>query len=68
MFNMSDSSLKFESTEKSSTFLFKNNSLDSVALNQLDILPKQNRVGKLTFLLSALNLKVSFPTIISIII
>ena len=35
--------------------------LDSVALNPSDLLPKQNRVGKLTFLLSALNLIISFP-------
>ena len=35
--------------EKSYTFPFKDTSLDSVALNPSDILPRQNRVGKLTF-------------------
>ena len=39
---------------------FKDTSLDSVALNPLKILPRQNWVGKLTFLLSALNLKIYF--------
>ena len=58
MFNMSDFSI--ELTEKSYTFLFKDTSLDSIALNSLDILPKQNCVGKLTFLLSASNLKTFF--------
>ena len=38
-------------------------SLDSVALNSSDIIPKQYRAGKLTFLLSALNLTISFPLI-----
>ena len=37
-----------------------NTSLESVALNSLDMLPRQNCVAKLTFLLSSLNLKVSF--------
>ena len=46
MFNMSDLSID--------AFL------DSVALNLSYILPKQNRVGKITFLLSALNLIISF--------
>ena len=35
--------------EKSYTFRFKDTSLDSVALKSLDILPRQNWVGKLTF-------------------
>ena len=38
---------------KSHTFRFKDTSLDSVALDPSDILPKPNRVGKLTFLLPA---------------
>ena len=61
MFNMSDLSIEWYSTEKSCAFPFKATSLDSVALNPSDILPKQNRVGKLTFLLSALNLIIYFP-------
>ena len=61
MFNMSDLSVELKLTEKSYTFSFKDISSDSVALNPLDILPKQNWVGKLTFLLSALNLKIYFP-------
>ena len=61
MFNMSDLSIELWSTEKSYTFPFKNTSVDTVALNPSDIRPKQNQVGKLTFLLSALNLIISFP-------
>ena len=61
MFNMPDSSIELESTEKPSTSPFKDNSLDSLVLNPLDILPRQNWAKKLTFLLSALNLKSSFP-------
>ena len=38
----------------------KDTSLDSLALNPLDVLPKQNGVGKLSFLFSALNLKIYF--------
>ena len=53
---MSYLSIELYSTEKSSTFSFKDTSLDSVFPNPLDIIPKQNRVGKLTILLSALNL------------
>ena len=53
MLNMSDLLIEFSSTEKSYTFPFKGTSLDSVALNPLDILPRQNCVGKLTFLLLA---------------
>ena len=44
MFDMSDLSIELWSTEKSYTFLFKDTSVDSVALNQSDIFPKQNRV------------------------
>ena len=44
----------------SCTLPFKDTSLDSVALNPLVILSKQNRVGKLPFLLSAVDLKISF--------
>ena len=61
MFNMSDLSIELQSTEKSYTFLFIDTSLDSVALNPSDVLPKQNQTGKLTFLLPALNLIISFP-------
>ena len=42
MFNISDLSKELPSTEKSYTFPFKDTSLDSVLLNQLDILPRQN--------------------------
>ena len=42
MFNMSDLSVELKLTEKSYTFSFKDTSSDSVALNPLDILPKQN--------------------------
>ena len=42
MFNMSDLSIELKSTEKSYTFPFKDTSLDSVALNPLEILPRQN--------------------------
>ena len=56
MFNMSN-----ELIEKSYTFQFKNTSLDSLALNPLEILSRQNYVGKLTFLLLPLNLKIYFP-------
>ena len=61
MFNMSDMLIALQSTGKSNTFPFKDISLDLVALNSLDILLRQNWVGKLTFLLSALNLKIYFP-------
>ena len=53
MFNMSDSSVKLKSNEKLYTFPFKYTSLDSISLNQSDILPKQNQLEKLRFLLSA---------------
>ena len=56
MFNMSD-----ELIEKSYTFQFKNTSLDSLALNPLEIISRQNYVGKLTFLLLSLNLQIYFP-------
>ena len=42
MFNMEELSIELQSTEKSYTFSFKDTSLDSVALNPLDILPRQN--------------------------
>ena len=60
MFNMSDLSIELELTEKSYTFLF-NNFPDSVLLNPLDALSKQNQVVNVALLLSALNLKISFP-------
>ena len=46
--------------EKSYKFTFKDTSLDSIALNPLEIILRQNWVGKLTFLLSALILNISF--------
>ena len=61
MFNMSDLSIELQSFEKSNTFSFKDSALDSVALSPLDIFPRENWVGKLTFSLSALNLKIYFP-------
>ena len=42
MFNIPDSSVELESTEKSYTFPFKDTSLDSVLLNPLEILPRKN--------------------------
>ena len=56
MFKMLGLLIALYSTEKSYTLPFKNNSLELSAKNLLHILPKQNLVGKLTFLLSALNL------------
>ena len=47
MFNMSDLSISLYLTEKSYTFL----SEDSVAPNPLDMLHKENWIGKLTFLM-----------------
>ena len=44
MFNMSDLSTELYSIEKY-IFSFKDTSLNSVALNSSDILPKQNPVG-----------------------
>ena len=43
MFNMSDLSIDLSSTKKLNTFLFKDTSLDSVALNPLEMLP--NKIG-----------------------
>ena len=54
MFSMSDLSIALSSTEKHTYFL------ESVAPNLLDMLPKQNWVRKLTLLLSASNLLISF--------
>ena len=42
MFNMPDLSIKFNSTEKLHIFHFHDTSLDSVALNLLEIVPRQN--------------------------
>ena len=39
----------------------KNTSLGSATPNSLDMLPRQNCVGKLTFSSSALNLQIYFP-------
>ena len=61
MFNMSDLSIEFYSTEKPFTFPLKDNSLDSIALNPLEILPRQNCIGKSTFLSLNLNLNIYFP-------
>ena len=44
--------------EKSYTFPFKYTSLNSVALNPLHILSRQNWVRKFAFFISALNLKI----------
>ena len=61
MLNMSDLPTQLQSAEKSWTFSFKDTSLDSAALNRLGMFPRQNWVRKLTFLLAALNLNISFP-------
>ena len=42
MFKTSDLSIELQSTGKSYTFTFKDASLESVALNPLDTLPRQN--------------------------
>ena len=42
MLNISDLTIELKSAEKSSTFLFKDTSLDSVALNQLFMVMRQN--------------------------
>ena len=42
MLNMSNLSTELELTEKSYTFLFKDTCLDSVTINPLDMLPRQN--------------------------
>ena len=47
---------RIEIVGKICTFPFKDTSIDSVALNALDMLPRQNWIGKLTFLLLTLNL------------
>ena len=49
MFNTSGFSIELQSAEKSYAFPSKDTSLDSVALYQLDIPPRQNCIGKLTF-------------------
>ena len=49
MFKISDLSADLQSTEKSCTFPFKDTSLHSVFVNALEILSRQNWVGKLTF-------------------
>ena len=56
MFYMSDLSAALQSTKKSHRLSLKNTSLDSTVPNLLDMLPRQNWVGKLAFLLLALNL------------
>ena len=56
MFVILNLSIKLYLTEKLSALPFKNTSIDS-----LDILLRQNVVRKLTFSLSALSLKISFP-------
>ena len=61
MFKMSDLSIKLYSNEKSYTFSLRNGSLKSSLLNSLEMLPRQNRGGKLLFLLVALNLWIYFP-------
>ena len=59
MFNMSDLLIELWATEKLYTFPFKYTSLDSIALSPPDILWR--KIGKLTLLLSILNLKIYFP-------
>ena len=59
MFNMLDLSIELSSTGKSYAVPFKDTSLDSVALNSL--YSSDTKFGKLTFLLSALDLKISIP-------
>ena len=49
MFNISDLSIELPSTEKSYTFPFKDTSLDSVAVNPSEILPRQNWVESWQF-------------------
>ena len=61
MFKMSDLTIKLYSNEKSYTFFLRNGSLKSSLLNSLEMLPRQNRDGKLLFLLVALNLWIYFP-------
>ena len=61
MFIMSNLSIELGLAGQSHIYLFKDNSLDSAALNPLDILQRQKLVGKITLLLSALNLKIPFP-------
>ena len=61
MFNNSDLLIELQSTEKKYIFPFKDTSLDSEALILLNMLLRQNCIGKLTYLLSALKLKISFP-------
>ena len=51
----------FISTEKLYTFPLKDTSFKSLLSDSLDMLPRQNRDGKLLFLLLALNLQISFP-------
>ena len=51
----------FISTEKLYTFPLKDTSFKSSLSDSLDMLPRQNRDGKLLFLLLALNLQISFP-------
>ena len=55
MFDMSDLSTALQSTEKSCTFLFIDASLESIWTNLLDMLPRQNWVGNVKFLLPALD-------------
>ena len=58
---MSELSIVLQSTEKSYLFPFEDTSVDTVALYPLEMLSRQNWVWKLRFLLSALNLRISFP-------
>ena len=51
MFSMSDSSVESWSTGKSYKFPFKDTSLYWKLLTPSDIFPKDNPVGKLTFLI-----------------
>ena len=60
MFNKSNLSIELKSIKKSYRFQFKDTSLDSLALNPLDMIPRQNWVRNWTFLLSALTYRFLF--------
>ena len=52
MFYISDLSTELQLTEKSYIFPFTDTSLDPVLLDPLEILSRQNWVGKLEFIIS----------------
>ena len=62
MFNMSDLSIELQLTEKKYTFLFKDTPLGSVALNPLNILPRQTKLSrKVNVFIGSFKLKDFFP-------